>query len=94
MAASQGVSHDVYEKESIDDLDCILGGVESDKLEAMMESPQQPGCLQDLLGIIPAPINEAGSMAGLAPRKGRTGELQGGGPSQGSSLSLSHPASI
>ena len=79
-AASQRMSHNVYKKESVDDLDCILGEVVSDELEPMTESPQQRGCLQDLLDVIPAPTNDAGSMAGLAPRKQRTGELLGGGP--------------
>ena len=60
----------------------------SDELVAMMESsPQQPGCSQNLLGIVPAPINDAGSTAELLPCERRPGELQRGGPCQGPGLS-------
>ena len=74
------------------ELDCILGGVESDELEDMNSSSQQPDGSQELLGVVLAPTYNAVSMAGLAPREGRTGELRGGGPCQGPSLSLSHEA--
>ena len=56
-------------------IDSILGGAESDELEAMNSSPQQPDCSQQLLGIVPAPTVDAVSTVGLAPREGRTGEL-------------------
>ena len=73
-----------------DDLDCILGGPVSDELVivAMTESPQQPGCLQNLLGVLLASTNDAGSTAELPPREGRTGEFRGGGPCQGPCRSL------
>ena len=51
-----------------------------------MELPQQPSCLQDLLAVVPTPINDAGSTVGLAPHNGRTGELWKGGPARGLSL--------
>ena len=38
------------------ELDRILGGAESDKLEDMYMSPQQPDGSQELLGVVPAPI--------------------------------------
>ena len=64
-----------------DHLDRILEGLVSDELVVMMQSsPQQPSCLQHLLGVVLAPTNNPGSMAELTPRKGRTGELRGGGP--------------
>ena len=72
------------------ELDRILGGAELDKLETMNLSPQQPDCSQELLGVVPAPTDDAISTAGLAPREGRTGKLQGGGSCQGPSLSFSH----
>ena len=68
------------------DLDCILGAPVSDELVAMTESPQQPDCSQNLLGIILAPTNDTGSTAELPPRKGRTGELWGEGPCKGPCL--------
>ena len=71
------------------ELDRVLGGAESNELEAMNLSPQQPDGLQELLGAIPAPTDNAVSMVGLGPCKGRTGELRGGGPCQGPSLSFS-----
>ena len=70
-------------------LDRILGGAESDELKTMNSSPQQPDGSQELLGVVLAPTDDAVSTAGLAPREGRTGELRGGGPCQGPSLSLS-----
>ena len=54
-------------------LDCILGGAELDELQAI-------NCSQELLGIVPAPIDDAVSTVGLAPHEGRIGELRGGGP--------------
>ena len=72
------------------ELDPILGGAELEELETMNLSSQQPDCSQELLGVIPAPTNDAISTAGLAPCEGRTGELRGGGSCQGSSLSFSH----
>ena len=69
------------------ELDRILGGAESDELEAMNSSPQRPNCSQELLGLVLAPTDNAVSTAGLAPREGRTGEQQGGVPCQGPSLS-------
>ena len=67
------------------ELDRILGGAESDELEAMNSSSQQPDGSQE-----PAPIDDAVSTVGLAPRKGRTGgEMRGGGPWQRRSLSFS-----
>ena len=72
------------------ELDHIVGGADSDELEAMNLSSQQPDCLQELLGVIPAPTKDAVSTTGLAPHEGRTGELQGGGPCQGPSHSLSN----
>ena len=49
-----------------DNLDPILGRPVSDELVVMTESPQQPGCSQNLLGIVPAPTNEdAGSTSEL-----------------------------
>ena len=71
------------------ELDRILGGAESDEIEAMNSSPQQPDGSQELLGVVTAPTDNAVSMAGLALHKGRTGELRGGGPCQGPSLSFS-----
>ena len=73
-----------------DDLDRILEGPVSDELAivAMTESPQQFGCSQNLLGVLPAPTNDAGSTAELSPREGRTGELLGGCPCQGPCLFL------
>ena len=63
-----------------DDLDCILRRPVSDGLVAITESsPQQPGCSQNLLGIIPAPTNDVGSTAKPPIREGRTGELEEGG---------------
>ena len=50
-----------------DELDHILGGADSDELEAMSSSPQQLDCSQELLGIVPAPTEDAVSTAGLAP---------------------------
>ena len=72
------------------DLNRILQGPVSDDLVivAMTESPQQSGCLQNLLGVLPAPTNDAGSTAELPHREGRTAELSGGGPCHGPSLSL------
>ena len=49
-----------------DDLDRILRGAVSDELVAIMESPQQPGFLQNLLGVIPAPTNNTYGMVRLA----------------------------
>ena len=72
------------------ELDRILGGAESDELEAMNLSPQQPDGSQELLGVVPALIDDAVSTAGLAPREGRSGERQGGGSCQGPSLSFSN----
>ena len=43
---------------------------------------------QNLLGVVPAPTNDAGSTAELLPREGRTGELRRGGPSRGLFLPL------
>ena len=67
-------------KSSTDDereLDRILGGVESDELEARNSSPQQPDGSLELFGFVPARTDDAVSTAGLAPREGRTGELRG-----------------
>ena len=72
------------------EIDRILDGADLDELETMNLSPQQPDCSQELLGVVPAPTDDATSTAGLAPREGRTGELRGGGSCQGPSLSLSH----
>ena len=60
------------------DLDHILGGPVSDELVTvvMTESPQQPGCLQNLLGVLPAPTNDAGRMAELPLCEGRTGNCR------------------
>ena len=45
-----------------DDVDRILKGLVSNKIVAMMESPQlQPGCLRNLLNVEPAPTNNTGS---------------------------------
>ena len=71
------------------ELNRILGEAESDELEAMNSSPQQPDGSQELLGDVPAPADDAVSTAGLASREGRTGELRGGGPYQGPSPSFS-----
>ena len=38
-----------------DDLDRILRGLVFDELVAMTEPPQQPGCSQNLLGVVLAP---------------------------------------
>ena len=70
------------------ELDRILGGAESDELEAMNSSPQQPDGSQELLGVVPAPTDNAVSTAGLASREGKTRELRVGGPYQGPSLSF------
>ena len=70
-----------------EDLDRIVGGPVSDELVAMTKSsPQQPGCSQNLLGVVPAPTNDAGSSAELPPREGRTEELREGGPCHGPRL--------
>ena len=54
-----------------------------DELVAMTESSlQQPGCSQNLLGVV------SDSIAKLQPREGRAGELRGGGPGQEPCLSL------
>ena len=47
-----------------DDLDCILERWVSDEIVimAMMELPQQHSCLQNLLGVLLAPMNDAISM--------------------------------
>ena len=73
-----------------DDLDCILEGPVSDELVivTMTESSQEPGCSQNLLGVLPAPTIDAGSTAELPPCEGRTGELQKGGFCHGPCLSL------
>ena len=71
-----------------DDVDRILGGVQSDKVEAIIVSLRQLGCSQDRLGVLLAPTNDADRTAGLAPSKGRAGELQKGGPCQGASLPI------
>ena len=71
-----------------DNLDGILVGPVADKLVAMTELSQQPGCSKNLLGVIPPPTNDASSTAELPPCEGRTGELRGGGPCQGPGLSL------
>ena len=67
-----------------DDLDRILERLVSDGIVivAKIELPQQPGCLQNLLCVLPAPTNDAGSSstAEMPPCEGRTGELRGGGP--------------
>ena len=68
-----------------DHLDHILGGTVSDELVEMTESP---GCSQNLLGIMPAPMNDAGSTMELPPREGRTGELWGGDSCHRPCLSL------
>ena len=34
---------------------------------AMTDSPQQTSYLQNLLGVLPAPVNDAGSMVELPP---------------------------
>ena len=44
--------------------------------------------MQNLLGVVPAPMNDVGSTAELPPHEGRTGEPQGGGPCQGPCLPL------
>ena len=85
-----------------DDLDRILERPVSDELVivAMTELPQQPDCLQNLLGVLPASTNDAGSTVELPPRESRTGELRGGGPCQEPCLSLtdvlpwSHPCIV
>ena len=71
------------------ELDHILGGAESDDVEAMNSSPQQLDGSQGLLSVVPAPTDDAVRTVGLAPCKGRTRELRGGGPCQGPSLSIS-----
>ena len=58
------------------------------ELGAMTESPQQPSCSHCLLDGIPAPMNNAGSIPGLVPCKGKTGELRGGGSCQEPFLSF------
>ena len=50
-----------------DDLDHILGGPVFDELVAMTESPEQPGFSRNLLGVVPAPTNNAGSTTELSP---------------------------
>ena len=72
------------------ELDHILGGAELDKLETMNLSPQQQDCSQELLGVVPAPTDDAISTVGLAPHEGSTEELRGGGSCQGPSFSFSH----
>ena len=86
---SNGRNYDVIEggqlcdqpsrlQDSSDDegeLDRILGGAESDKLEAINSSPQQPNGSQELLDVVLAPTNDAVSTTRLAPHEGRTGEL-------------------
>ena len=72
-----------------DDLDRFLRGALSDKLEEKAALFRQLGCLQDLLGVVPASTNDAGSTAGLGPSEGRTRELREGGPCQRPSLPLS-----
>ena len=57
-----------------DDLDCIPGGTGVRWM--------------NLLGVVPAPTNDAGSTAELPPREDRTGELQRGGPCRGPCLPL------
>ena len=71
------------------ELDRILGGAELDELENMNLSPQRTNCSRELLGVVLTPTDDAISMAGLAHREGRTGELQEGGSCQGPSLSFS-----
>ena len=46
------------------ELDRILGGAELDKTETMNLSPQQSACSQQLLGVAPAPTDDAISTAG------------------------------
>ena len=48
----------------------------SDDLVAMTESLQQPGYLQDLVGVVPASTNDAGSMAAWRPTKGVRGNSE------------------
>ena len=63
------------------DLDHILRGSVSDKLVAITKSPQLTmRLLTNLLGVVLAPTNDAGSTAELLPREGKTVELQRGGP--------------
>ena len=71
------------------ELDRILEGAESDELEAMNAAPQQPDGSHETLGVLPAPTDDVVSMAGLAPREGRIGELREGGRCQGPSPSFS-----
>ena len=76
-----------------DDLDRILEGPVSDELHVhvvMMtaSSLQQPGCLQNPLGVVQAPTNDAGRTAELPPQERRTGELRESGLCQGPCLSL------
>ena len=66
------------------------GGSGVRQLEAITESPQQYGCSQDLLGVVPASTNDALSTARLALHEGRRGELWEGGPCQGPYVSLSY----
>ena len=87
--------------EDDDSLDRILEELVSDELYivivAMTESPQQHGCLKNLLGVFLAPTNDAGSTAELRPCEGRAGELRGECPCQAPCLSIadvlpwSHP---
>ena len=73
-----------------DDLDRILEVPLSNELVIVMmtESPQQPGCSQNLLGVVLARTNDAGGMAEVPSHKGRTRELLGGGLCLGPCLSL------
>ena len=63
-----------------------MEGQVCDELVAMTESLQQPGCSQNLQGVILAPTNDADSMEIQAHLKCRTGELREGDPFQGPPL--------
>ena len=67
--------------------DRILGGADFEELETMNVS--QPEGSQEILGVVPALTNDVAHTAGLAPRDEGSGDLQGGGPCQRPSLSLS-----
>ena len=58
-----------------DDLDCTFGGPVSDELVAKTESAQQSGSSQNLLGVLPARKNDAGSAGSCHPAKAWLGNF-------------------
>ena len=60
------------------DLDHTLAGLMSNELVATTESPQQSGCLKNLLGVVPTPPNNAGSTVHEAaiPRRQHKGTAE------------------